>query len=325
VVRNSTFSLRSDGDALHDSRHRRYGGSPVRRPGTWQSALLAGGIAGVLAMVRPAAIAAQCVVPAGSNEARLLAFYEAPIVFAVADAPMTLRAGGVALTGELVGVPTPSASLQSTNFCFAAKQEGSHLAPILPRLRLTVGLPAGFALEGSYLPPVRVDRAQPSIGSAALSYDRQVIAPPAGTRGFTATVEARAHATTGHVIGPITCPAEGLQQTDIGQPCYGTRPSSDTFYPNSWGGEGTIGVACPGGRLAAFAGGGYTRLTPHFRVGFTDLTGSTDRTLVEAALNRGAVFGGLSVRVIRSLDAAAEVYSVPADLTTWRLSARYRL
>jgi hypothetical protein len=264
----------------------------------------------------------QCVPPANSDEARLLAHYEAPIVFATADMPVILPLGGVALTGELVGVPAPSAAINQADYCYAAKQEDSHLSPVLPRLRVAIGLPAGFAVEGSYLPPITVDRAKPNLGSLALSYTRLLLAPVDG--GPTVVFAARLHGTMGSVVGPITCPANALQQTQAGQPCYGTQPSSDTFYPTSGGAEATIGAATHGG-LGVFAGSGYTWLAPHFRVGFTDLNGATDRTLVEVDLRRAAVFGGVSVRIIRALDAAAEVYSVPADLTTWRLAARYRL
>lgn len=290
-----------------------------------RSVLSVAGLAGVLVALAPAPVAAQCIAPANSNEARLLAFYEAPIAFSGTGAPAVLPTGGVALTGELVGVPTPPRSLTHTNLCFAANQEASHLSPVLPRLRLEVGLPAGFAVEGSYLPPITVDQAQPSLGSLALTYTDVLYAPGVGRRGPSVTLGLRADATVGRVRGSITCSRAALQLTDPGAPCYGSMPSRDTFYPNTWGGEGTLGVGSPGGRVSGFAGVGYARLTPHFRVGFTDQNGVTDRTLVEAQLNRGTVFGGIDVRVLRALDAAAEVYSVPADLTTWRLTARYRL
>jgi len=284
------------------------------------------GVAVVVALLTGSARAtlAQCVPPANSDEARLLAHYEAPIVFATADMPVILPLGGIALTGEIVGVPAPSAAINKADYCYAAKQEDSHLSPVLPRLRLAVGLPAGFAVEGSYLPPVTVDKARPNLGSLALSYTRLLLAPAAGVPGPTVVFAARLHGTMGSVVGPITCPATALQQTQSGQPCYGTQASSDTFHPTSGGAEATVGAATHGG-LGVFAGSGYTWLAPHFRVGFTDLNGATDRTLVEVDLRRAAVFGGLSVRIISALDAAAEVYSVPADLTTWRLSARYRL
>lgn len=265
---------------------------------------------------------AQCMPPANSDEARLLAHYEAPIVFATADLPAILPLGGLSLTGEVVGVPAPSAAINKADYCYAAKQEDSHLSPVLPRLRLAVGLPAGFAVEGSYLPPVTVDKAQPNLGSLALSYTRLLLAPELG--GPSVVFAARIHGTMGSIVGPITCPASALQQTQSGQPCYGTQGSSDTFHPTSGGVEATVGASTHGG-LGVFAGSGYTWLAPHFRVGFTDLNGATDRTLVEVDLRRAAVYGGISVRVIAALNAAAEVYSVPADLTTWRLAARYRL
>ena len=47
---------------------------------------------------------AQCRPPANSNEARLLAFYEAPIVFSMADAPEKLASGAVRVDAE--GAPS---------------------------------------------------------------------------------------------------------------------------------------------------------------------------------------------------------------------------
>jgi hypothetical protein len=269
------------------------------------------------------AAGAQCVPPANSNEAKLLAFYEAPIVFSTADAPQRLAPGSVALTGELTGVPSPAANTQRTNFCYPAKQDATHLSPLLPRLRITVGLPLGFAIEGAYLPPVTVDEAQPNLGSLALTYTRSLIAP--ADHQFSLMMQLRAHATMGSVKGPITCPRAALQTSNEGEPCFGTNPSDDAFYATSEGGEGTLAVTAPGGRVTAFAGAGYTSLEPHFRVDFTDKNDVTDRTLVEVDLQRGAVFGGVDVQIIRALDAGAEVYSVPADVTTWRVTARYRL
>jgi hypothetical protein len=298
---------------------------PARLSRRRRRSTLALGLVAAMAALRAAPAAAQCVPPKNSNEARLLAFYEAPIVFSTIDAPDVLPLGGVALAGELAGVPAAGQNLQETNFCFAAKQDATHLSPLLPRLRVEVGLGAGLAIEGSYLPPVTVDRAKPNLGSLALSYTRALIAPAPEMSGPILTFQLRAHGTVGTVQGPITCPRSSLQTTNPGLPCYGTQPSNDTFSPNSVGGEGTLGLSSPGGRVSAFAGTGFTWLAPHFRVGFTDLEGVTDHTLVEVDLQRGVLFGGVDFRIFRALDASAEVYSVPADLTTWRLAARYRL
>jgi hypothetical protein len=147
---------------------------------------------------------AQCTPPANGNEARLLAHYEAPVVFATADVPTVLPLGGLALSGEVVGVPAPSAAITSTGYCYTAKQEGTSLSPVLPRLRLAVGLPAGFAIEGSYLPAIMVDRATPNLDSLALSYTRVVFAPPVS--GPTVLVAGRLDGTMGRIVG------EGLRR-----------------------------------------------------------------------------------------------------------------
>lgn len=281
-------------------------------------------VAGIVILLGSSATAvlAQCFPPTYTNESLLLAHYEAPISFATADVPMVLPLGGLALTGEVVGVPAPSAAITHITYCYAAKTENTHLSPVLPRLRLAVGLPAGFAVEGSYVPPISVDHAKLNLGSLALSYTRAVFTPTPS--GPTVLVAGRVDGTLGRVVGPVTCPASSLQTTDATQPCFGTKESSDTFYPNALNAEATVGVVTHS-RFGAFVGGGYAWLSPHFRVGFTDLEGVTDHTLVEVILHRAAVFGGISVPIVRALDAAAEVYSVPQDLTTWRVSVRYRL
>jgi hypothetical protein len=112
---------------------------------------------------------------------------------------------------------------------------------------------------------------------------------------------------------------------DPTQPCYGTRPSRDSFDPNMFGAEGAISVRAPSGRIALYAGGGATWLRPRFQVGFTDATGIADATRVEVNLVRGTVFGGLTARVTDALDLSGQLYAVPADVTTFRLGIGYRL
>ena len=262
--------------------------------------------------------AAQCFPPTNSNEALLLAHYEVPLNYSSLDMPTVLAPWHVALVGELTGVPAPSASISHTSYCYPAKQEG-HLAPVLPRLRVELGLPAGFAIDASYLPPVTIDQATPDLGGLALSYAHNLIA---SDNGPTLTIGGRAYGTFGRVVGPVTCPSNLLQQTDPASPCYGTKPSADAFYPNAAGVDATIGAATHSG-FGAFFGLGYNWLDPHFRVGFNYLNGGYDNTLVEVSLRRISVFGGISVPIVSGLSAAAEAYSVPVDLATWRLSLRY--
>src|SRR5262249_21248528 len=104
----------------------------------------------VLALAAASEARAQCKPPLNSNEAKLLAFYEAPVVFAPTAAPTLLAPGHLNLVGELTVVPTAPRALSQTHECYTQSTESAHLSPVLPRLRLAFGLPWGFALEGSY-------------------------------------------------------------------------------------------------------------------------------------------------------------------------------
>ena len=258
---------------------------------------------------------AQCHPPLSSNEAKLLAFYEAPVVFAPVSAPEVLGPGRLGIAGELTVAPSAPRSIDQTHVCYTNSQQGTHLAPVLPRLRLSVGLPEGFALEASYEPHIKAWQATPDFGSLALSYTRTVIP--------NLIIQARAHGTYGSVTGSITCPGSALQITNSGAPCWGRRESNDEFWPNSIGTDVSAGLTPGGGPVTVYGGAGYAYLPTRFRVGFTNFAGVTDRTLVVVGLSRESVFGGLGFRLLRAVSVNAEVYSVPADVTLLRFSASY--
>jgi hypothetical protein len=263
---------------------------------------------------------AQCRPPADSHEARLLAFYEAPLVFSMAAAPTPVAAGELRFGLEAGSVPSPSTELQRPEFCYVAHAEHTKLTPLFGRPRVTIGLPAGFALEASYLPPVTIGGATPNLASVALARPM-----PLTVGGRAATLSLRAHATFGHVHGAITCPTDALQTADPAAPCYGTQPSRDTFQPNMFGGEAALGGHRRDGRVVFYAGGGVTWLRPRFQVGFTDATGYVDRTEVEANLVRGSAFGGLTLLATDAVAISGQAYWVPQDVATIRVGAEYRL
>lgn len=264
--------------------------------------------------------AAQCRPPADSHEARLLAFYEAPIAFSMAGAPERSTTGGIRLGFEAVPVPTPRPELQHPSYCYQYTTNNTRLAPLFGRPRLTVGLPGALALEASYLPPITVGAARATIASVALARTQTA---PFG--GGLLDVTLRVHATGGAVHGAITCPRGSLQLADEGAPCYGAAPSRDTFHPNAYGGEVAIGTHDRGNRIAAYAGAGLSALRPSFRAGFTDALGHVDNTTVDVALTRATLFAGAAVRARANLAFTAQMYTVPADVTTIRVGAEYRI
>lgn len=265
----------------------------------------------------------QCRVKASSNEGKLLAFYTAPIVFSMATAPQEMRPGSIRIGAEGEYIPKPDPEIQQTGACFTQKSENTSLSPVFGRPRITIGGPFGFALEAAYLPPVTIARAKPHLFSYAISHAHHYAFGPAA--GGT-TLMLRLHGTFGNVKGAITCPRSALQQSAPASPCYGNTPSKDTFHPDMFGGEIAAGFT-PGTRgMSFYAGAGANRVDPHFQVGFTDLNGNVDETQVqlEKPLVRAAVFGGVTAVLRQILDVGAQIYSVPADATLFRINGGIR-
>jgi hypothetical protein len=279
---------------------------------------------GVLLFAGQREATAQCRVRTDSNEGKLLAFYTAPIVFSMAIAPEVLPPASIRVGAELEYLPKPDQSIEQTGACFTQKSEHTSLSPVFGRPRITIGGPFGFALEAAYLPPVTIARAKPNLFSFAVSHAHHFAAGPMSNG---TTLMLRVHGTFGNVKGAITCPRSQLQQTTSAEPCFGTAPSNDTFHPDMFGGEIAAGFA-PGVRGLSFYGGaGVNRIDPHFQVNFTNGNGSTDLTQVELEkpLNRAAIFGGITAVFRQILDVGAQVYSVPADATLFRLMGGIRI
>ena len=259
-----------------------------------------------------AGLSAQCRPPAGSHEARLLAFYSVPAVFTTDFATVDLPSGDVRVSVEGAYVPTASATLQHTEFCYTGKAEHTGLTHFFGRPRVAVGLPGGVLLEASYLPPITIDNATPNLVSAAAAITRRVY------RDLLLTF--RVHGTHGTVRGPITCPQEALQQSDAEAPCYGTRPSEDEFKPDMIGGEivGTMIPSNSASRIRFSGGVGANALRPRFRVGFSDLSGGTDRTRILVNTARVTGFLGAAVRIGSRCNASTEAFASFSDAVTAR-------
>ena len=133
----------------------------------------------------------------------------------------------------------------------------------------------------------------------------------------------RAHATLGKVEGAITCPEKDLQTDDPSAACYGTAESSDTYKPNMFGGEVGLAKQSAGDRWGAYASTGVTWLRPRFEVGFQYLDGVYDDTKISVDLTRFAVGAGAWYRLGAGTAVTGELYSVPADATTFRIGAAY--
>jgi hypothetical protein len=263
-----------------------------------------------------------CEPPKNSNEAKLLAFFATPIAFSPGGMLTGMRPGQIRVGFDMAYVPSPSREIQQPEACYGIKKtENTDLSPVFPRPRVAIGLPGSVVLEGSYLPPVEVADAEPNLGSVALYRPWRLVGGVEGQG--TLDFVARAHATFGTVRGSITCPEESLQQQNPGLACYGEEASEDTYKPNMFGAEGALVRQAADNHWGVYGSGGVTWLQPRFQVGFQYLGGAYDDTKIEVDMTRVAVGAGGWYRLGKAAALTGELYSVPADATTFRLGASY--
>jgi len=259
----------------------------------------------------------RCPVDENSNEAKLQAFYAAPLAFSPSGVLGGLQPGSIQLGVDVTLVPEPSDDISRPTICYVGKDENTRLSPVFPRPHLRLGLPAGFFAEAMYLPPIEVADATPNLASFALGF----------ARSFNENLgyALRAHTTVGQVKGPITCNTDALQTTQPDEPCYGDQVSEDTYKPNIIGGEAALTWRWLGG-LTGYVSAGLSTFKPRFQVGFTDLDGDLDNTLVlPDRMTRFTFSVGSAYAINRRLAFTGELYSAPEDMTTIRLGGAWTI
>lgn len=115
------------------------------------------------------------------------------------------------------------------------KFEDLNKSPVFGRLRLRLGLPAGWIAELGYTPPLAINGARPR-DLVALAFGHRLIE----RGGF--SLSARAFGQHGGVEGDITCPAGLVGVADIEQNPYGCQAASnDRISVNDYGVDLTSG------------------------------------------------------------------------------------
>ena len=275
--------------------------------------------AALCAALAPGAAAqgsADCFPAANSNEARTMAIFAVPLAFSGASAPAVNPTGRFHVGLEVSSVPNVDRETATPTFCRPDKgPENTDLLFAMPRPRASATLAAGFILEASWTPPIRVAEVEANLVSVALSRVTSL-----NSKGV--VLRLRAHGTFGIIKAPISCVDQSLQ--DASSICYQGTRSDDSFKPNVTGVEAAVGW--PLGRaIRPYVGAGYSHLAPRFQVNFTDQFGDTDRRKVEVNLNRGAIFAGFSWTATSAVELSGELYAVPTDAITGRVIGRIRL
>jgi hypothetical protein len=238
----------------------------------------------------------------------------------------TLEPGRWALAAEAGDVPRLSESQRRVGFD-GDKIEDLNKSPAFARLRVQLGLPAGWVAELGYTPPLAINGAKP----------HDLLAASIGRRLFERgafSLSARAFGQHGAIDGDITCPADLAAVTDPQRNPYGCEAaSSDRISINDYGVDATAGWNS--GRWHWHATGGVVRTELQVQVDALTF-GFRDRSRLVA--NGVLRYAALGVR--RDLgthwSVATEVLHVPLDvrrgpdaavrsepLTSWRLQLRY--
>jgi hypothetical protein len=263
-------------------------------------------------------VAAQlCTPPKSSNEAKLLATFAVPLAFSQMGSLDAAPAARVRVGLEVYYLPTTDSVSSIPNVCRPGKLEGDNtdLLFAAPRPRLAVALGSGWAVEGSWTPPIRISGAKANLVGFALSKTS-----PLGHGG--AVLSIRGHGTFGVVHAPVTCDDRRTQL--VGSECFGGTRSDDAYHPNIVGVDASIGWTSSA-RFRPYIGTGYNHLAPRFRVNFVNSDGVLDQQRVEVDLNRIVLFAGATWRAASRLGLSGEIYSAPADAVTGRVAVRIGL
>ncbi|MEP7326234.1 MAG: hypothetical protein ABI836_09830 [Gemmatimonadota bacterium] len=263
----------------------------------------------------PAAARAQganddCFPAKDSHEAQVFGIYSVPLAFSPGGAPGSMAPWHIRVGVETSYLPNIDSTTATPTVCRPGKEaENVDFGALLPRPRISLGLPSGFALEASYIPPVRVNGAKPSIFGVAL---RKTFALGGMTLGV------RGHATVGVIHAAIVCDDDALK--DPNSECNNGTKSNDEFHPNIFGADASLGWSLGGGRFQPYLGGGFNVLHPRFRVNFTNQFDQVDRRRVEVDLQRAVLFAGASWFPSPRFAVSGQIYSAPTDAVTGRVA-----
>jgi hypothetical protein len=271
----------------------------------------------LLSLPARAAAQADCFPPDDSNEAQLFAAFAVPLAFSVSEAPVTALPGGIRIALEATYLPNIDEEIRTPTICRPGKgPENTDLLFAFPRPRVSMGLPEGFQIQASWVPPIRLSGVRANLVGLSLQRSMAI-----GGQGILITV--RTHVAFGLIRAPITCNEKAL--TDETSVCYQGTRSDDRYHPNTFGAEGIASWSIGNGQIRPFLGAGINVLHPRFQVNFTDQFGETDNRKVEVNLTRAALFGGATWAPVPGWGFSGQVYSTPGDAVTGRLTVSHGL
>lgn len=228
---------------------------------------------------------------------------------------------------ELGGIPRLSAAQRQVGFN-GYKVEDLNKSPVFGRLRLTLGLPAGWVAEFAYTPPLVINGTHAQ-NLVALAFGHRLLDRKAWT------LSTRVFGQHGSVQGDITCPAELAGVMDSTVNPYGCEAAShDRVALNYYGADLTAGGG--GGNWHWHAGVGVVRT--ELAVQLDTLTFSVrDRSHLTANGLQRYLAVGMNRDVTARWSLGTEILYVPLSvrrdpslapdndpLTSFRIQLRYQ-
>lgn len=220
-------------------------------------------------------------------------------------APRTLEPGEVELGFEAMWVPQLSEAERTVGF-EGTKTEDLNRTEIFGRPRLSVGLPRGFVLGLSYVPPIEVFDIEPHLFAADVS--RVVASGPSWS------TDLRLYGQWSEIEGDFTCSEQDVAGGDdpVRNPFGCEQPSNDQHTIRALGLQGTFGWR-EGRRVEPYAGLAVTYLDMKFQID-ARYSGIIDRTLQRTEGATVAVTAGLDYALSERLRLSAEAYYSPLDV-----------
>ena len=273
-------------------------------------------------LVLPTVSGAQRVVERhdfGGAEGRLIGFYAAALAYSPLGSAVSPTMAPVEFGVEISYVPRLDRAQRTAGF---DKPEATNLAPAFPRPRISVAVPGGWRLEGSWIPPVPVFDTRATLGAIA-------VARPVTVRGV--RVVPRLAVAAGRVTASITCtealaegsPADALY---FGAVCHG-RKSRDHFSPRQLSFDVVAARPSTGTGFTPYVGAGVRAERTRFDIGVIrdDGTRDQDHPILELRATRPYALAGARFLPRGRFGVTGELYYAPGSLVTGRAMAVLQL
>lgn len=242
--------------------------------------LLGGGLLMLAAFSTPSSARAQEIyapvieLEDDAPETWALRYFTSASLFTGAGSAETRDPGSIGIALETIWVPSLDQEQRTVGYG-GLKEEELNRSPVWARLRATVALPAGFAVELGIIPPVEIDGVKANLFALALS--RQIVERGPFALGL------RLHLQRGKAQGDFTC-KEGedhLFPPGSEQNAFGCEaPSKDEVSLDSTGLELSASLDLEGKKPTLHAALSYNRIDVDFQVDALTF-GINDRSLLK--------------------------------------------